>query len=131
MRQFEQKRKIKKFIYSKFVILVLVFILGFLIKGNIGIYTKYRESLSRKNSANVQLVKLSDRQKNIEEKIVNLETRVGIEEELRNRFSIAKEGEKMVVIIEDKNQQFEVKIPEDENFIEKTFSWFKGLNLLE
>jgi hypothetical protein len=38
----------------------------------------------------------------LDEKVNYLENERGIEEELRNRFDVAKEGEKVVVILEEK-----------------------------
>jgi hypothetical protein len=54
---------------------------------------------------------------------------VGIEEELRTRYSFSKEGEKMIVIINEEEEY----VPEekDHGFFKKTMSWFRGLSLVE
>lgn len=129
MREFEKKRKMKKFIYSKAVIVILLIILFILARGTIGVYLKSRESNNREQASAVMLSKLNERQEELEEDVAFLETRVGIEDQLRSHYSFAKEGEKVVIIIDEETE--EVIEEEPKGFMEKTKSWFKGINLLK
>ena len=65
----------------------------------------------------------------MEEDIKLLDSRVGIEEQLRSRYSFSKEGEKVLVIIDDE-PDIEAE-PEKKGIIKKTMSWFSDLNLIE
>lgn len=131
MREFEKKRQIKKFIYSKAVIALLLIVLFLLAKGTIGVYKKASESASRENLSAVKLSKLEDRKSSLESEIDRLESRVGIEEELRTRYSFSKEGEKIIVIVNEEPPVVENHDENEGGFIKKTFSWFKGLSLVE
>ena len=53
--------------------------------------------------------------------IAKLKTEKGIEENIREKFGLAKEGEGMIVIVEDKNPQ-----TEQNDFSEGFFSFFKS-----
>jgi cell division protein FtsB len=129
MREFEKKRRIKKFIYSKFSILVLVVLLFLLARGTIGVYQKSRTTHARENTSAVNLAKLEERKEKLKKSISILDSRVGIEEQLRTRYSFSKEGEKVIVIIDEENNTPEV--PEKKGIVDKTVSWFRDLNLLE
>ena len=55
--------------------------------------------------------------------IAKLQTEEGVEENIREKFGLAKEGEGMIVIVEDKNQP---EIPLETN-TSGFFSFFKNL----
>jgi cell division protein FtsB len=129
MREFEKKRKIRKFIYSKFIILVLLLLLFLLVRGTMGVYQKSKESNGRENSSAVSLSKLENRKSQLEKDLEILNSNVGIEEQLRTRYSFSREGEKVIIIIDEDVE--EIAVPEKKGIVDKTVSWFKGLDLLE
>lgn len=133
MKRFEQKRKIRKYFYSKITIIALLFFTFILLRGSVRVYEKARISMDRKNFSAGRLVQLNERKDHLEKEINRLDTRIGIEEELRNRYSFAKEGEKMIIIVDEENEAESVeKTPEKgPKLTEKVFSWFKRVTLLE
>jgi cell division protein FtsB len=130
MRQFEKRRKIRQFIYSKLVILVLIFFIVLIAKGTWGVYQKSKISLERRDLAMIELQEVNERKSDLEQDIARLESRVGIEEELRTRYSLSKDKEQVVIII-DEDPQSETVDEEKKGLIKRTMSLFKKLNLLE
>ncbi len=103
MREFNQKKRYKKFLYSPITIFFVFILLVSLLKGLWGVYTK--ESLSRDNlkREQVELNKLIQREENLAQVVEYLKTHEGIEAEIRNKFRMVKEGESISVILEQES----------------------------
>lgn len=107
MLEFQKKKKIKNVIYSKFVLVVIIIILFFFVKATAAFYQKANESKKRKERAETELINLEKRKENLEGKINHIDSAVGVEEELRERFDLVKEGEQTILIGEDKSTSSE------------------------
>lgn len=129
--QLEQKRRFRKMLYSKISITFLLAICVFLAKGLVGVHDKARESMDRRNLSAGRLDQLSAREEQLKKEIERLESRVGLEEELRNRYSLSKEGEKMIVIVDEEAKKASKKIEEEQEITEKIATWFKRTILVE
>ncbi len=132
MFDFHEKRKIRSFLYSKVVVGVL-FLATFLL--SISVYDRYtvasdmKEKLEQKRSS---LDELKERAAALESKVEYLENERGIEEELRNRFDVAREGEQVIILLdaergEKQNNEITPINPEPEPEKEKSF--FDFLNI--
>ena len=75
-------------------------------------------------SANA-LQALTDRQKSLTDKLDQLKTETGIEEEIRNKFSVAKPGEKLLVIIDDKTPTTSADTNSEKGFWAKLVEFFR------
>ena len=94
-----QKRKIKHIVYSWWTVVTLLF-LAFLFATNTWDgYKKYSES--RRNVAGLaeRLESTKNREGELQAKINYLNSERGLEEEIRDKFNVAKEGEEVVVIV--------------------------------
>jgi cell division protein FtsB len=131
MKQFQKKRQFKNLCYSKFTIFILVLILVLISRGTWGVYQKSRLSLERRNMASVQLEKLQNREIELKKELERLESRVGIEEELRIRYSLSKENEKVIVIVDEEPVEDQIVDDSDKGLIGRTMSLFRNLNLVE
>jgi len=98
-----KKRSKKSFIYSKFFLLIILVITFFFLKATYNFYTKAKESTQRKETAEKELIYMQERKKKLEEKINSLNSPIGVEEELRNRFDLIKEGENVILIKDETN----------------------------
>ncbi len=125
MREFEQKKKIRKTIYSKITAVFLFIVLIFLLHATYQIYKKTVESRKQLEAVENKIIELDLKKEKLAEQISDLESSVGQEEEARNRYSLAKEGERAVVII-DKEEELPPK-PEL-NFMESI--WDKFISLI-
>lgn len=106
MFDFHEKRKIKSFLYSRPVISVLFFIA---IGMSVTVYDRYvvaKEMEGKLEVKRAELGQLKQRAEVLNAKVKYLEDERGIEEELRNRFDVAREGEQVVVLIDPKRQEY-------------------------
>lgn len=124
MREFSQKRKIRRILYSPLVLIILTVILFFIVKGSFGVYQKYSFSKGELRKIENDLVVLQNKKTDIDKKISHLETETGIEKELRSKFDVAREGEMRIVIVEDEKEQ-EVVV-EKKNFLANIFTTIGG-----
>ena len=101
MFDFHEKRKIRSILYSRpvvFVIMVVTILLS------ISVYNRYSvaKDMEQKLEAKKQeLRELEERAHLIESKVEYLEDERGVEEELRNRFDAIREGEQVIIFLDD------------------------------
>lgn len=101
MREFQERRRIRRFLHSRYAIAVLVILCLLILKGVWSVYGKYQRSQEISARTARELADLQARKKSLSEKTAALETEQGKEREIRTRFGVAKEGEKMIVIVDD------------------------------
>ncbi len=131
MFDFHEKRKIKSFLYSKVVVFVLLLIAALL---SISVYHRFttaEEMEGKLDSRRAALLELENRAEMLRTKVEYLENERGVEEELRNRFDVAKEGEQVVILINKPNEENiaesndVVTTIEEKSQIKKFFNLFK------
>lgn len=124
MNKFKRKRQIQKIVFSYGTIAILVLVAGFL---SMSVYERYeveREMSVRREQAEDELRALKQRAALLESQVDYLEHDRGIEAEIRGRFDVAKEGEQVVIILEDERSNIEpVRAPESEEVPEEP--WYK------
>ena len=105
MLDFQQKRKIKAILYNRITVGFLLVIILFVIHSTWVVYRKDMESKELKKISEAHVSELNQRNDEIQSKIDKLATPVGVEEEIRSKFSVAKDGENVVVVVpsEDSN----------------------------
>ncbi len=127
MKEFQKKAKMRKKLCSNFVILILIVILSFLVKGTLGVYLKARKGCKTLQTASVSLSDLEGRANTLTENIDYLQSDVGREEKIRNNFVLAKDGEQAVFIIDEEEE--EVEIPEKSGRLKRF--WDKIVDLVK
>lgn len=106
MRDFKQKKKIQKRVYSKGVLIILAISTVFLGNAVWNVYQKYMEAAEKTAIAKTQLKKLEERELQLSASLASLKTSQGVEKELREKFGVVKDGEEMILIIDaEKNGQ--------------------------
>jgi len=103
MFDFHEKRKIRSLIYSKFSIGIVVVLIVLLSMSVFERFSVEREMKERRMAEEEELQLLQERADALEEKVEHLQNTRGIEEELRNRFDVAREGEQVVIIVDDED----------------------------
>jgi len=101
MTDFQQQREVKKIIYSKITIFVLFIVVIFLAHSTYGIYQKENLSATSYSEVKKEYDSLQERQSMLNSEIMRLKTENGIEEEIRSKFSVAKPGETVVVVVDE------------------------------
>jgi len=102
MRELRQKQLIKHRLYSLPSLFIFGVITIFLIHGAYGVMKKGIESRSKINILNDKKINLLQRQDELKNSIQTIQTEEGIDKEIKEKFSVSKEGEKVVVIVDPK-----------------------------
>ncbi len=105
MLDIQQKRKVRVFMYHRVTLVVLFVLVLFALHSTWSVYRKKIDSEEMKEISAAQVDGLKKRESDLESKIDKLATVYGVEEEIRSKFSVAKDGENMVVIIPDEKQK--------------------------
>lgn len=79
---------------------ILVFIFAW---GVIGFTGKMRVTVENKKIAENKVAELEKEKEKLSSDIAKLKTEDGVEESIRAKFGLAKEGEGIIVVVEDKN----------------------------
>lgn len=124
MAEFKKKDN-NKFWYSPLFLMVLFLLFIFLFYNIIGLSKKERDTLKNKEIVSAKIESLKERENSLSENINKLETEEGIEETIREKYQVVKEGEKMVIIVpnEDQNKVAIFKKNEKHNL----WNWIKSL----
>lgn len=104
MQEFQERKRIRKIIYSRNMLIFLTIILAFLIFSVVKVYVKSRAAILKNDEAKKELADLEKRKSELGNEIARLETEFGAEEELREKFNVGKPGENILVIV-DKEQE--------------------------
>lgn len=125
MIEFQKKKRIRRVLYSPIVLLTLAIIFVILFRSSWGIYHKERLSSVNLEKEKIELEKLSLREKNLNSSLAYLKTEQGIENEIRSKFRVVKEGEKVAVIIDDEATTVPAQTATTTyNFWYRIFHWF-------
>jgi cell division protein FtsB len=101
MREFQEKGKYKRILYSKIVVIILAVLILFFAKATYGVYKKQLESKANALQAISELQKLQDREKLLNSELTRLSTHEGVEEEIRAKYGVSKPGEEMIIIVDN------------------------------
>lgn len=117
MKEFQERSKIKRKKRSKILLLFMLLVFIFLVKGTFSAYTKERNSRIEVDRALKEKEVLDKRYQVMSEQSDALKSDIGIESEIRNKFDVVKEGEGVIVIV-DKDMPI---IEEDKRGVLKRF----------
>lgn len=128
MKEFQEKRKFRKIIFSRFSLIVLLIILVILSISAIKVHTKSQKAVLKNQEIIQKIEELESKKRELEEKIAKLQTGSGLEEEVREKFGVKKPGEEVLTII-DKTPENDKINSEEENrgFFDKIWGWIKDV----
>lgn len=126
MIEFQKRKRVKNIIYSPVVLIVLVLVLAFLIRGSWNLRDKAIISKGNLEREKIELQKIVDRKNNLESSIEYLKTDQGVENEIRSKFRATREGEKLVVIVDEGSSTISTStiIETQHGFLYRLFNWF-------
>ena len=125
MNEFKKEKKEYNFWHSPVSLAILFCILVVFVYNMVDLFKKERETAKKKELIQEQIDTLTKREKILSEDIKKLETEEGVEDIIREKYQVTKEGEKMVVIV-DENEQTQNK--EEESSPKHGFvNWFKSV----
>ncbi len=124
MFDFYKKRKFKKTIYSKTFLVFMLIPVFFMSFAAFNAYKKEKSVKVEESKLSANLASLETRKNKLENDLEKLNTKRGIEEELRERFELGKEGEQSIVFVEEeKEKKQEKKVEEKKSFWERVFDF--------
>ncbi|MEI7810165.1 MAG: septum formation initiator family protein [bacterium] len=104
MKKFQEKKKFRDILQSK-PVLILFGIILIAFSWNVwGLFTRMQETAKNTKIERDKITELQQRKEKLSEDIANLKTEKGMEENIRDKFGFAKEGEGVVVIVDDKDK---------------------------
>jgi cell division protein FtsB len=104
MREFQERRVLRRIVFSGFSFVFLASILAFLVYSTAKIYIRSRNAQEANNLIEQEIEFLKAEKAELEASVKRLQTETGAEEEIRSKFPVQKPGEKTVVIIEEENK---------------------------
>ena len=113
MRNFQEKSKLRHIMQSKPVLVLLGIIILIFAWSIIQLIGKAGETAKNRKIAEDKIIELHKGKEKLSSDIAKLNTDSGIEENIREKFGLAKEGKSMIVIVEDKNLSEKEKIKLD------------------
>jgi len=127
MEYLKKRQKSRKRLYSKVTLGVLVLVLIVMIHPTWKIFQKSRESKMNLERAEAELVDLEIRKGRLAANVAYLNTEVGRDQEIRNKFGVAREGETMVVIVRDEHESTDGETVPERGFFSRTWSGILGI----
>lgn len=100
MHRFEQRRDPTRLMWRRLIVIALLVVLAIGVRGVWGVYKKEQESRILRSEAQAKLDDLQQREAELRANISTLRTDRGIEEQLRERYDLAKADEGVIVIVE-------------------------------
>lgn len=122
MKKFKENNKIRNILESwpsLFILTVIILIFGYNL---VVFFGKMQDTQNNKEIVQNKIIELEKNKEKLETDILNLQTNAGIEENIRENFGLAKQGEEVIVIVPNTDKVEEKKT---EGFWEKVLSWFK------
>jgi cell division protein FtsB len=115
---------LRRFLTSPLACIIFIIVAILLTKSVLGLYSKAQLSVEARETSEKELGSIMERKAFVEAEISKLKTAPGMEEEIRRKFSVARPGEEVVVIIEGTK---EAPVPVDESFFQSIWEKAKGI----
>ncbi len=125
MRSFQKKGRWKKITQSKMFLMFLGILILIFVFSVFSFMGKMEETSKNKKIVEDKIAELEKSKEKLNEDINKLKTDEGVEENIREKFGLAKEGENMIMIIDDKNQAETPKKDTSFNLFTTIESWFR------
>lgn len=123
MRNFQKSGRLKHLMQSKLFLIFLGIVILAFFYSMFGFVIKMGETSKNRKIVEDKIIELEKSKEKLNSDINELKTDKGIEENIREKFGLAKEGENMILVIDDKNAPAITEEEDSEGF----FSWLKGL----
>jgi hypothetical protein len=123
MRNFQQKRVWRNVIQSTPVLIILGIVLLFFAWSVLGFWNKMGETTRNKKMIEDKVEALREQKEKLLTDIESLNTEEGKERVFRENFGLAKDGEEMIIVIEDRNAANSQKTNDNKGFFSSLMFW--------
>jgi cell division protein FtsB len=100
MRELQQKQRMKRRLYSTPALVLLAFVTFLFVRGTYVVLEKKTESAHSVELLNEKAIALRQKQVELADNIESLKTSEGIEKEVKEKYNVAKEGERVVILVD-------------------------------
>jgi len=107
MIPFQERKKLRKILYSRVTLAVLFVVLVLVAKGAWGIHQKAQIAISEREIAEHSLRELEERTAELDMSLGRLKSGSGMEAEIRQKFDVARSNEQVVEIVDDSSKKGE------------------------
>jgi len=105
MLEFQDKKRFRRILYSR-VTFVLVFILCvFVGRAAVSMYKSDSLTGEKRKIAEDELTAVRARENSLKAQIISLKTERGVEEELRGKFRVVKNGEGVIIVVDQEKKE--------------------------
>lgn len=125
MNKFQKKGKWDNLIYSKIFLTFLGILIIFFIFNMFHFMNKASDTFKNKKNVEDKIIELEKSKDKFNTDILKLQTEKGVEESIREKFGLAKEGENMIMIVNDKNEKKVEESNDSKGFLYFFKNWFK------
>ena len=101
MFDFQQKRKFKNWYASRMTQGIVLFLAILVLLSALNRYLIAADMADRRTAVEAEIHSLEARRQSLDEEVKYLSNERGIEAEMRRQFDVAREGEQVVIILED------------------------------
>ncbi len=105
MIPFQERKKLRKILYAKATLLVLLVALVFVARGTYQVYQKAHIARTEQKEVEKSFEELALHASELEQSVERLKGEQGIEWEIRQKFTVARPGEEVVVIVDESNKK--------------------------
>ena len=124
MSNFQAKRKLEHLLQSTPVLILLAILVLLFAWSVFGFMDIMLETLQNKKLAENKITELQKEKNQLSTDLNKLKTNKGIEENIRDKFGLAKEGEGLIVVIDDQNSPVNPANTQSKGFLGLIKSWF-------
>ncbi|KKU81249.1 MAG: hypothetical protein UY07_C0022G0014 [Parcubacteria group bacterium GW2011_GWA1_47_8] len=107
MIQFQERKKIRRILYSKTAIGALVLLTVLVARGAWELHEKAAIARADRAEAERSLSLLKERAAGLEASLADLKSPHGVEAEVRQKFTVARPGEEVVVVVDENAKKSE------------------------
>jgi len=107
MLPFQERKKVRKVLYSKTMIVVLFIIAVLIARGTWEVYSKAQIARAKRDESSKELKDIQDRNATLEASLAHLKSSSGLEDEIRQKFNVARPDEEVVMVIDENGKKSE------------------------
>lgn len=100
MLRASEKHLIRRILFGKIGLIALVAIFAIFANGTWSVYKKATFAKENRQMAEQELAELHEREAALKEELSRLDTKRGLEEEIRHKFDVGREGEQLIVLVD-------------------------------
>lgn len=126
MKKFQEKKKFAEVMQSRPALVLLGIVLLAFSWSVFGLLGRMQETAKNRKIEEDKIVELQQRKENLSTNIASLKTEKGVEENIREKFGLTKDGEDVIVIVDDKNQANPTKEKQSTGFLSFFTNIFKS-----